>query len=235
MRGLIRNRSLLLSLLFAAIGGLATLYYLRQPETDAAPDTEQVVVTAGAVAAGSLVDSGDVAVERWPKGRAPADVYRSVGEVVGAYATLPLVRGELVLRSKVSAKPPGSKLAAVIPEGRVAIAVAVNDVMSTGGFIAPGDRVDVLGVVTKQASDSADVVLRDITVIAVSSAIIGTDKADAGKRETGRDNPRSLDATVTLAVTLEEARRLAQVDEVGTLRLVLRARTDGASTTVAQR
>ncbi|MFA7250270.1 MAG: RcpC/CpaB family pilus assembly protein, partial [Dehalococcoidia bacterium] len=92
----------------------------------------------------------------------------------------------------------------------------------TGGFITPGDRVDVLGVVTKEATGVAELVLRDIPVLAVSSVAVG-DEADSDSKA-GAENPRSLDTTVTLAVTVEEARRLVQVDELGKLRLALRPR-----------
>jgi pilus assembly protein CpaB len=109
----------------------------------------------------------------------------------------------------------------------VAVSVAVNDVIRTGGFIAPGDRVDVLGVVSQEATGSAELILRDIAVLAVSNAVVGD---AAGEARTGADNPRSLDTTVTLAVTPDEARRLVQVDEVGKLRLALRPRTSETTT-----
>src|SRR5205823_328364 len=122
-----------------------------------------------------------------------------------------------------------------IPDGRIAISVGVSDVISTGGFIAPGDRVDVLGVVTKEPSDAAQVVLKDIQVLAVSNTLAGadqpTDTTTTTKARTTA-NPRGLNTTITLAVTLDEAQRLVQVDELGKLRLALRPRHE--PTTAAQ-
>jgi pilus assembly protein CpaB len=146
----------------------------------------------------------------------------STEAAIGQYALFPMVAGEPLMSAKVSNQPAGGGLAVLIPPGRVAVSVAVNDVIRTGGFITPGDRVDVLGVVTKEATGVAELVLRDIPVLAVSSVAVG-DEAQSGSK-TGADNPRSLDTTVTLAVTVEEARRLVQVDELGKLRLALRPR-----------
>ncbi len=222
----LKSRSLVLSLLFASIGGVATLYALAQADSNERPETERVLVASRTIAVGDQLGPDNVRIEELPKGGAPADAVRNADDVAHGYAALPMVKGEVVLRSKVSDAPPGSRLAAVIPEGKVAVSVAVSDVISTGGFIAPGDRVDVLGVVSKGADDAASLVLRDVAVLAVSNSIVGSpdtardDRGGAG----GKDNPRSLDTTVTLALTIDEARRLVQVDEVGKLRLALRSR-----------
>ena len=155
-----------------------------------------------------------------------------IDEVEGRYALMPLLKGEVLVRQKLSDQAPGSNLASLIPTGRVAVSVAVSDVVSTGGFIAPGDHVDVLGVISREAGDTADVVLRDIAVLAVANVVIGardTPSATGGSRTPTRDNPRSLDGTVTLAVTVDEARRLVQVDEIGKVRLALRPRSSDAA------
>ena len=220
------QRPLLISAVFAVIGGILTFVVLSQSGASSAPATERVVVAARNVELGQTLTASDVALTEMPKGAAGADTFRNVDEAKGHYASYSFVKGEVVLKSKVSDQPPGSRLAVVIPEGRVAVSVAVSDEISSGGFVAPGDRVDVLGVVTKEAGDTAEVVLRDVSVLAVANVIVGSaeEPKDSKKSASSRPNPTALDATVTLAVTLEEARRLVQVDEVGKLRLALRQR-----------
>lgn len=226
------NRPLLLSALLALLGGGAAFLALRDAG-GSRPATGQpvtVVVAARPLAVGQRVEAADVVLKELPAAATSADAARTLAEVDGRYAALPLARGETVLRAKLSERPPGSNLASLIPAGRVAVSVAVSDVVSTGGFIAPGDRVDVLGVTTRDAAAYAEVVLQDIPVLAVASTLIGSgDTGGTTVRSNTRDNPRSLDATVTLAVTVDEARRLVQVDEIGTLRLALRARGDGSA------
>lgn len=224
-----RRRSLMFSLLFALIGGIAT-YFALAGQGGGSKATEQVVVPLRSIEIGAALNPEDFTTEKVSKGAVSTDVLRNVSEVRGRYADTPLVKGEPVRRSRLVSAPPGSRLAAVIPEGRVAVSVAVSDVISTGGFIAPGDRVDVLGVVTKETKDDAQLVLQDIPVLAVSNAIAGSGRAiedDRGANNpNARNNPKGLDTTITLAVTIQEAQRLVQVDENGRLRLALRRRAE---------
>lgn len=221
------NRSFLLSLAFAVVGGVAIFAATGGGDGSGAPSgrTEQVLVAARGVQAGTRLSVSDVRVRDVPEGSIPPGALTSPEDIANHYALFQLVEGETLMAAKVSDIPPGSRLAPLIPPGHVAISVAVSDVISTGGFIAPGDRVDVLGIVTDDAGDSAEIVLQDIAVLAVSADVIGEDTtAQRDGRGTVAANPRSLDTTVTVAVTIEEAQRLVQVDEVAQLRLALRPR-----------
>lgn len=222
------NRSLLLSLLLAVLGGGAAYVALAHGRAGGdVAETVSVVQAARAVSVGQRITPADVELREVPAAAVPSDAAHSPDEVVGRYATLAMLKGETVLKQKTTDRTPGSNLAALIPPGRVAVSVAVSDVVSTGRFIAPGDRVDVLGVVSRDAGERAEVVLTDVTVLAVASNLIGSDAPppqQGAQRTSGRDNPRSLDATVTLAVSVAEATRLVQVDEIGKLRLALRPR-----------
>ncbi|MGE3857873.1 MAG: Flp pilus assembly protein CpaB [Dehalococcoidia bacterium] len=222
------NRPLVLSALLAILGGAATFVALADargggPVRPPVP----VVVAVRALAVGQPLAATDLLVREFPPEAVPPDSVRAIAEVEGRFVSVPLMKGEPVLLAKLSDRAPGSSLASLIPPGRVAVSVAVSDVVSTGGFVAPGDRVDVLGVTTRETGDVADLVLRDVTVLAVANSLIGArEPAAAARTATARDNPRSLDGTVTLAVTVEEARRLVQVDELGKVRLALRPRAD---------
>lgn len=217
------NRPLILSALLALLGGRAAFVALTDARRAAAPGDAPVPVVAAAraIAVGQQITAADLVIREVPPDAVSPDGARTIAEVEGRYASLPLIKGELVLRPKLNERPPGSNLASLIPPGRVAVSVAVSDVVSTGGFIAPGDRVNVLGVTSREAGDAAEVVLRDVVVLAVANTVLGAREAPAATKATARDNPRSLDGTVTLAVTVEEARRLVQVDETGKVRLAL--------------
>ena len=227
------NRPMLLSIGLAALGGLAAFLALSgQGETPAASaQTVSVVVTTRPLGVGQRLTVADLLVKQVPAAAVPLDAVRAPAAAEGRYATLPLLQGEVLVAQKLSDQSPGSNLASLIPPGRVAVSVAVSDVVSTG-FIAPGDHVDVLGIVTGSATDLAQLVLSDVVVLAVSSTVIGTN-APATVAKAGSQSPTSVDETVTFAMTTDEARRLVQVDEVATLRLALRGRT--AEPAVAQR
>lgn len=221
------NRSLLLSALLAVLGGAATFVALADARQGGpASPPVPVVVAARELPVGQPLIATDLLVREMPAEAVPPESARTVAEVQGRFVSVPLMKGEPVLHAKLSDRAPGSSLASLIPPGRVAVSVAVSDVVSTGGFVAPGDRVDVLGVTSRETGDAAELVLRDITVLAVANSLIGAREASstAARPANARENPRSLDGTVTLAVTVEEARRLVQVDELGKVWLALRPR-----------
>ena len=214
----------LLALLLAIVGGTAAYIALQTPSAaGAAEDRKSLVVAVQPVAAGERITRRALRVDPMPEGSLPRGAMVDIDAVDGKYATLPIVPGEPLLASKLSDTPPGSGLAAIVPPDRLAVSIAVNDVISTGGLLAPGDRVDVLGVITKDAVSSAEIVLQNVPVLAVAGTLLGGE-AEKSRGKAGAENPRSLNATVTLAVTIEEARRLVQMDEIGKLRLALHGR-----------
>lgn len=219
------DRLTLVALFLAVVGGGAAYAALRTPAADGASEERQpLVVAVQSIAVGERITARGVRVDTLPAGSLPRGAVVSVEAAAGKYAALPIVAGEPLLAAKLSDVPPGSGLAALVPPDRLAVSIAVNDVISTGGLLAPGDRVDVLGVVSKDAVSSAEVVLRDIPVLAVAGMLLGGE-AEKSRGKASAENPRSLNATVTLAVTIDEARRLVQMDEIGKIRLALRGRT----------
>ena len=235
---LIRN-PFVLPLLFALLAGGAVFLALSKPSTPAPAtpvETQRVAVAARALDTGAPFRPEDFTIETVANRALPDDAVRDASDLRGAFAAVPVVKGDVVRRSSISTLPPGSRLAAVIPEGSVAISIAVSDVVTAGGFIVPGDRVDILGVVTKEAMDTAIVVLRDVQVLAVSNNIVGANPVDDAKKKPGNnDSPQAITSTVTLAVTIQEAQRLVQVDENGKLRLALRRRGLGNPSAAVQR
>ena len=63
--------------------------------------------------------------------------------------------------------PGASPLAAIIPEGKRAITVAVNDVVGVSGFILPGSRVDIIA----SEGGQPKTILQNIKVLAVGQSV----------------------------------------------------------------
>jgi pilus assembly protein CpaB len=99
----------------------------------------------------------------------------------------------------------------VLEEGMKAVTVRVNDVEGVGGFVLPGDHVDVL--MTRQpdkASGNSDVVLQNVKVLAIDQlADDSTDKPSVVK-------------AVTLEVDTLSAQKLSLAASLGSLSLALR-------------
>ena len=114
--------------------------------------------------------------------------------------------------------PTRSTLSSMIGGEHRAITIRVNDVLGVGGFILPGDRVDVLLTRTDNSSAPAtDVLLQNVRVL-------GIDQEASDKK----DKPMVARA-VTLEVSPEEGQRITLGTQVGTLSLALRNADDTAA------
>jgi len=109
-------------------------------------------------------------------------------------------------------------VAAVIQQGKRAIAVKGDMVIGISGFIRPGDRVDILVTLThpKTKDEVTKLVLENIPVLATGTQI----------QENGKGEPMPVDV-YTLEVSPEEGEKLALAASKGKLQFALRNVTDG--------
>lgn len=109
-----------------------------------------------------------------------------------------------------SMRPKTRQLSSLIPQGMRAMTLRSAG-LAPGALIAPGDRVDVLRV---GGTAGPGVVMQDVIVLAVGDDIGGThSRAQRGNSQAG---------AITLSVTLEQSRVLAEAEQAGPLRLVMR-------------
>jgi len=136
----------LLALLTATVVGRT----MGQARADAARwgSVRSVTVATNAVAAGTVVGAGDVAVRSMPAAFLPEGALGSIDDVVGHTTLLPLFRGQAVVRGALA--PWGLKgIAALLPAGTRAVGVP------TGTASPPlhnGDVVDVLATFDPQTA-----------------------------------------------------------------------------------
>ena len=74
----------------------------------------------------------------------PPDGYRTADALAGRVALTDILPGQIVLPGMVAADRRGAGLAALIPPGQRAVAIAVAEDMAVSNLIRPGDLVDVL-------------------------------------------------------------------------------------------
>jgi pilus assembly protein CpaB len=132
---------------------------------------------------------------------------------VGKIATFDILRGDIVRGARLSEHLGGSTLASLIAPDKRAISVRVDDVVGVGGFLLPGNRVDVLATKTTSAgsnSATSRTILENLRVLAVDQTA-GTDKTQ----------PVVVRA-VTLEMTAVEAEALVTAQTEGKLQLALR-------------
>ncbi|MCC2113167.1 MAG: Flp pilus assembly protein CpaB [Hyphomicrobiales bacterium] len=178
-------------------------------------ETTTIVVASKPLRFGTEITSGNIREVRWPAEALPAGTYAKVDELLGAEPRIVLAgleENEPVLSTKITGAGARATLSAVIEPQMRAVTVGVNDVQGVGGFVLPGDRVDVVMIRRFDDADSySEIVLQNLRVLAVDQS------ADDRQAE-----PVVVKA-VTLEVTADQAQRLTLASSVGTLSLALRA------------
>jgi pilus assembly protein CpaB len=181
--------------------------------------SSKIVVAAGDIQLGSRLNSQMLKMVEWPSGSIPPGAMTKAEPLEDRVVKTSVLRGEPILEAKLA--PIGTKggLSAVIPEGKRAMTVRVNDVIGVAGFALPGNYVDIVVNTQIESNGRGDkqiskIVLEHILVLAVA-------------QEVGRDEtkPRVVNA-VTLELTPEQAEKLDLARSVGTLSLVLRNQID---------
>ena len=218
------RRQTLIALGVAVLLGLFAVYlanaFLTKTEQKAAvTPTGMIKIAVAAVPLdyGIEITPDKVRFADYPANSIPPGSFRNVSELLPMgkrrVALRPILVNEPILATKISGEGQGASIASLLPDGKRAAAVRINDVSGVAGFIQPNDSVDVL--ITRQAAGSEDVQLTD--VLLQNIRVIATDQ-DAK----GADGQPALAKTATLEVDPLDAQKLALAQQVGQLSLVLR-------------
>ncbi len=223
------------ALLLGLIAVLLTRAYLSRATRNAPVATITangatipVVVAAANVPRGGVLQPSMLKVVAYPADAAPAGAFHTVTDLTGAQrlALHSMVANEPILPGNITG--PGGKLnlSGMVAAGMRAVSLRSNDVAGVGGFVLPGDRVDVL--LTRQ-TDSGNKQNDTLTqVLAQNVRVLGIDQSDNDEA----DKPVVARA-VTVEVTPEQAQSIALGQQVGTVSLALRHVADDA--TVAEK
>ncbi|MGQ0618634.1 MAG: Flp pilus assembly protein CpaB [Panacagrimonas sp.] len=149
---------------------------------------------------------------------APRDYFTSLDEVVDKEPRVDIDQGAPLTKRYFAE---GNLLAKSVPPGFHAVSVEVTDVIGVGGFVRPGDIVDVL-LYLRSANDventQARVLLKDTRVLAYEDLLV--DRPEGVKDEEGSDRARRQ-RTAVLAVPKADTTRLMLGASLGELRLAL--------------
>lgn len=135
---------LLLSVLLGLVAAGGAAWYLSRAEAAAAP-TEPVVIARGTIPARTLVTEDLLTIKQLPKAAVHPEAEGSMASFVGKTTRSRIAAGEQLLASKVFRDRAETGASFVLPEGRRAVAVSVNELIAAGGLVVPGDKVDVVG------------------------------------------------------------------------------------------
>lgn len=159
----------------------------------------------------------------------PEDVVKRLDTVIGAFASADLAPGDYILASKIAEEPAAENAYLYHLTGeKQAISVTVKAFANgLSGKLKSGDIVSVIAPdYKKQGMTVIPAELQYVEVIAVT-ANSGYDANTGEELEEGAD--RELPGTVTLLVTPEQSKVLAELEADGKLHLSLVYRGDAAS------
>jgi pilus assembly protein CpaB len=219
-----RSRFLMIGGLALAIGLLVSYYVYSQMRALSGRGNSgngvSIVVAAEDISIGKRLDASDVHLVSIPQPAVPPGAFTSVQKVVGRGAILPISKGEFVLPSKLAAANAGAGLSAMIPQGMRALSVRVNDVVAVAGFVQPGSHVDILATGDQNNVHQTSTVLENVLVLAV------------GKNFDRTSAEAQVAPVITLAVSPDDAQKLALVSQEGRIQLSLRNPLDTKQETV---
>jgi pilus assembly protein CpaB len=188
---------------------------MRSLEAQKKPmSTETIVVASKALRYGNELTAQALREITWPSGVLPTGAFAKISDVLAGGKRIVLTAiepNEPVLSVKITGPGQRATLSALVQPGMKAVTIRVNDVDGVGGFVLPGDRVDV--ALTRQVDKenaSTQVFLQNVRVLAIDQV--------ADERVA---NP-AVAKSVTLEVDTNGAQKLGLAGSIGTLSLLLR-------------
>lgn len=182
--------------------------------------TRSVVLAAADIPEGSLIDRVALTTAVWPVNMIPAGAYASIDSVAGRVARVNVFTGEAMVPGRLAPTGAGGGLELKIPPGQRAMSVRINDVAGISGLLQPNSRVDVMVTIASvdekdQNRQVAKLFMENMRVLSVGTEL-----------QRDREGGAKPATAVTLAVTPEEAERLAVAMNTGSIHLVLRGYGD---------
>jgi len=199
-----------------------------QPTTAPARVAEaKILVAKRDLHVGTILKPEDIAWQAWPE-KGVSEAYFKSGtdkaqSLNGKVVRVPLTKGEPVTRSSIVAQGDRGFMAAILGTGMRAVTIKLSATSGIGGFVFPGDRVDVilshaLEVSRSEKYQIAETVFQNVRVLAVDQKSSSDDKAKVAK-------------TATIEVTPKMAEKVAMLSNLGGLTLSLRSLAHNGNST----
>lgn len=213
------NRNFVFLGIAVLLGIAASLMAVRYVDTQVAArtvvraeETRQVVVPVRDLAVGESLGAADLAAREVPVDFIPADALTADNYEAFLDQALraPLAQGAPIPASAVERLQ--DHFSGIIAPGHVAYTLQVDETNSVSGMIVPGDRIDVLLLISENGNDSLRPLLADVQVLATGRHAPGVrDSEDAE----GYSN-------ITLELPPLDAQRIGVARKAGELLVMLR-------------
>lgn len=245
-----------LGVALAAIAAIIVFVAINSAESGPG-STVAVVVANDTIPAQTRVTSDMLSVKFLSPDAANPDAFSSRSQLVDRVVTTEIAAGAQILPSMVS-DVIGDGLAFKVDPGMRGISVEVREVVTAGGNIKPGDKVDVVGVFQVDSVEAANhllaqlgltykvadpdleegdvaqsyvlttTLLQNVKVLGLAQTLTTTTASGALAQEVKEADAEPKAATATVQVTPAQAQMLTTADEFGILRMDARPVADDA-------
>lgn len=187
--------------------------------------TVDVLVAAANIPGGDVLSPEAVRWEPWPEAHVSdrfitrPDRPEAIEELAGTFLNSGFAVGEPISKSRLMAVNE-NMLSNKIEPGMLAAAVKVSAESAAGGFILPGDRVDVIHTMNtaggegQPARNNSRIIISNVRVLAIDQTAAQTPEGTV------------LGKTATLELSPPDAARIMSADASGLLSLALRSMSD---------
>lgn len=212
----------------ALVAGAAAFFLMLGNKPDIAPvqivepvreETVRVLVATREIQRGQRLALEDTNWITWPKKAVQPTFITDQNssareELESAVARSLIVAGEPIVNAKVVQAGSSGLMAAILSPGMRAVTLRVSPETSSGGFILPGDRVDILMSVGRggRGEGGARTIFENVRVLAVNT--LYSENTETAHIE---------GANITLEMSPSDAEAFTSARGAGTLNLVLRS------------
>ena len=200
-------------------------------------EDELVLFAVGNVGRGERITEANMEFRSWPADKiAPSFITeenrpQAIANLSGAIVRSDIFEGEPVNEAKLVRAGQAGLMAALLEPGMRAVTTRVAVDSAVGGFILPGDRVDIIQTVQlprrrddngvgQMAAYSSNTIFQNVKVLAMNQVYAS-----------GPDSPASVQAPsyATFELSQDDAERLEEAGKMGALSLTLRGLARGGS------
>ncbi|MEM0985368.1 MAG: Flp pilus assembly protein CpaB [Pseudomonadota bacterium] len=239
----------LIILLVAAVSAIAAAIVVRnitssptvaRPSATVQPTTvtevietpqTPVLVMLRDVRIGELLGPDDFEWRDWPDATLNPNYFTqdiaptAIEDLAGSVVRTAMVEQEPVLPQKVVRKGETGYMAALLTPGLRAVSVEISADKASGGFILPGDRVDVMVTYDVELTDPVTEAVEmrpNTTTIMENVRILAIDQ----QFRSSESGQYAIGSTATVELEPEMARLLVMADRIGEVSLALRSLQD---------
>ncbi len=189
------------------------------------PPTKMILVAGTNVPGGDVLAPSKLKWQPWPVTNLSGSFIlqetrpNAVSELSGSFVNSAFVTGEPILEARLM-ESNINLMSNNLSPGKRAVAVKISAENTAGGFILPGDRVDVLHTRTevqdggKKRRNESRIIIANVRVMAIDQNSVQSPEGSA------------LGKTATLELTPQEAERVMEGEASGLLSLALRSVAD---------